>query len=470
MSFSDLTLVKYKDRVRDFTRTSGTSAIVLEGEPPLGYSGFDVLADADRIHYCIVDTNGDWAVYRGDFSASASSISKIQLLASSSGSDISFSAERKEVFLVSAGITYEDLIAYVATLATGIPTPVAIANGGTSATSASGARSALGLDIGVNVETWNAALDSFASATGFGILAKITASQVTVNTLVGTDGVGVGNGSATGGNPYVALAINGLLAATTSATSSDLFAVYKGDITQHRYLTWAQVVGIGTLVQAWDGDLDALAAATTFGLVTRLAASSYAQRTITAASGMQVVNGDGVAAAPSFGLAINALVQDAAPDSAADWLVSWDTSASTHAKILPSAIQTGLLAGSQAQAKAGTSATVAMTPAIAKHNPGSAKAFGRVTVSATVATLVHAYNIASATMIATGRLLVSLTTPFSSASFGTPWCQLNDTSATKLQSAVTAISASQFECQAFSSAGTLTNPVGWVFGAFGDFA
>lgn len=56
---------------------------------------------------------------------------------------------------------------------------------------------------------------------------------------------------------------------------------------------------IGSDIEAWDADLDALGALSTTGLVTRTGSATYATRTITGAGGTTVTNGDGVAGNPS---------------------------------------------------------------------------------------------------------------------------------------------------------------------------
>lgn len=59
---------------------------------------------------------------------------------------------------------------------------------------------------------------------------------------------------------------------------------------------------IGTNVQAWDADLDALAALSTTGIVARTATATYVPRTITGSTNITVTNGDGVAGAPTITL------------------------------------------------------------------------------------------------------------------------------------------------------------------------
>ena len=59
---------------------------------------------------------------------------------------------------------------------------------------------------------------------------------------------------------------------------------------------------VGTHLQAWDADLDAVAALGTTGLVVRSGAATWITRTITGSNGVTVTNGDGVAAAPNIAL------------------------------------------------------------------------------------------------------------------------------------------------------------------------
>lgn len=63
-------------------------------------------------------------------------------------------------------------------------------------------------------------------------------------------------------------------------------------------------VAIGTAVQAWDADLDCLAALSSAGLAARTGAGTCATRIIVApAAGITVTNGDGVSGNPTFALA-----------------------------------------------------------------------------------------------------------------------------------------------------------------------
>ena len=89
--------------------------------------------------------------------------------------------------------------------------PIPIATGGTGATSASAARTNLGLVIGTNVEAWSAGLDALAGLAAAGTAGFI--SQTGVNafssrTLVAGTGILISNATGAAGNPNFSLDSN----------------------------------------------------------------------------------------------------------------------------------------------------------------------------------------------------------------------------------------------------------------------
>lgn len=97
-------------------------------------------------------------------------------------------------------------------------------------------------------------------------------------------------------------------------------------------------VQIGLNVQAWDTDLDALAAEATTGVRVRTGAGTTAIRTLTpdtgAKAGIAITNGSGVAGNPVIGVDILGQTTDASPDTAADYVMTYDASAAANKKVL----------------------------------------------------------------------------------------------------------------------------------------
>lgn len=259
--------------------------------------------------------------------------------------------------------------------------PVQISQGGTSATTASNARTNLGLTIGSDVQAYTAQLAALAALVGTGQIVRTGSSTFTVRSLATSgDGLSVSNGDGVAGNPTLsiaddlaaieALTTSGVLVRTGSTTwalrtitgtSADI-SVSNGDgvsgnptldlistaVTPSSYhltdltvdakgrLTAASAgtvdltadvsnalpithggtgstsagaarialgLNIGSDVEAWDADLDAVSALNSTGIAARTAANTWAQRTITGtASDISVANGAGVAGNPTLDL------------------------------------------------------------------------------------------------------------------------------------------------------------------------
>lgn len=151
-------------------------------------------------------------------------------------------------------------IATVGTITSGTwqATPVAVAYGGTGATTAANARANLGVAIGSNVQAWDADLDCLAALSTSGIAARTGSGSCATRTVTApAAGITVSNGDGVAGNPTLALA----------------------------------------------NDLAALEGLSGTGFAVRTGADAWAQRTITGTTNeIAVSNGDGVSGNPTLSL------------------------------------------------------------------------------------------------------------------------------------------------------------------------
>jgi hypothetical protein len=86
-----------KDRVQETSTTTGTGTFTLAGAVS-GFQSFSAIGNANTTYYAIVG-GSEWEVGLGTYTSSGTTLSRDTVLASSTGSKVSFSAGTKNVFV-----------------------------------------------------------------------------------------------------------------------------------------------------------------------------------------------------------------------------------------------------------------------------------------------------------------------------------------------------------------------------------
>ena len=188
-----------KDRVKEQTTTTGTGTVTLGG----AVSGFDTFAsvgDGNTTYYAIVSQSAnEWEVGIGTYTASGTTLSRDTILESSnSDSAVNFSAGTKDVFVTYPAdkSVYADAAGTVNTGAIAaasltLTTDLAVADGGTGASSLTDGGVLLG--SGTGAITPMAVLTDGQMIVGDGTGDPVAESGATLRTSIGVDAAGTDN-------------------------------------------------------------------------------------------------------------------------------------------------------------------------------------------------------------------------------------------------------------------------------------